>query len=105
MITNGNYNLRMANYFVYMLGSRRHGTLYIGITNNLRRRMDEHKLGLGSQFVKKYRVLRLVHVDTFENPESAIMREKALKKWNRDWKIALIEKENSEWRDLTDLIV
>jgi putative endonuclease len=91
-------------YHVYILASRRYGTLYVGITNDLRRRLDEHRLGVGSEFVKKYRVTNLVHVETFDDPESAIRREKQLKKWNRDWKIRLIEEENLEWRDLSHLI-
>ncbi len=95
----------MSTYTVYILASRKHGTLYIGITNNLRRRLEEHRLGLGSQFVRQYGVTRLVHVETFDDPEAAILREKHLKKWNRDWKIALIEQENPEWSDLSHLIV
>jgi putative endonuclease len=91
-------------YHVYILASRRYGTLYIGITNDLRRRLEEHRLGKGSDFVKQYRVTRLVHVDTFDDPESAIRREKQLKKWNRDWKIRLIEEDNLEWDDLSHLI-
>ena len=91
-------------YYVYVLASRRYGTLYIGVTNDLRRRMEEHRLGLGSEFVKKYRVRRLVYVEPFENAEDAIRREKQLKKWNRDWKIRLIEEENLEWDDLSHLI-
>jgi len=91
-------------YYVYILASRRYGTLYIGVTNDLRRRMEEHRLGLGSEFVKKYRVHRLVYVEPFESAEDAIRREKQLKKWNRDWKIRLIEEENLEWDDLSHLI-
>jgi putative endonuclease len=91
-------------YYVYVLASRRYGTLYIGVTNDLRRRMEEHRLGLGSEFVKKYRVHRLVYVEPFESAEDAIRREKQLKKWNRDWKIRLIEEENLEWDDLSHLI-
>ena len=91
-------------YYVYVLASRRYGTLYIGVTNDLRRRMEEHRLGLGSEFVKKYRVHRLVNVEPFESAEDAIRREKQLKKWNRDWKIRLIEEENLEWDDLSHLI-
>jgi putative endonuclease len=67
--------------------------------------MEEHRLGLGSKFVKQYRVALLVHVETFDDPESAITREKQLKKWNRDWKIRLIEEDNLEWHDLSHLIV
>jgi putative endonuclease len=66
--------------------------------------MEEHCLGLGSEFVKQYRVTRLVHVETFDDPESAITREKRLKKWNRDWKIRLIEQDNLDWQDLSHLI-
>jgi len=88
-------------YYVYMLASKRHGTLYIGVTNDLRTRMEQHRLGHGSVFVKTYKVHRLVYVEPYENAEDAIRREKQLKKWNRDWKIRLIEEENLEWQDLT----
>jgi len=91
-------------YYVYMLASGRHGTLYIGITNNLRARLELHRMGLGSEFVKKYSVHRLVYVEPYENAEDAIRREKQLKKWNRDWKIQLIEQDNLEWKDLSHLI-
>ncbi|MBZ0147532.1 MAG: GIY-YIG nuclease family protein [Pseudorhodoplanes sp.] len=67
-------------YYVYILASRRYGTLYIGITNNLQRRLEEHRLGSGSGFVRQYGVYRLVHIETFDDPESAIQREKRLKK-------------------------
>jgi len=66
--------------------------------------MEEHRLGVGSKFVRQYRVMRLVHIETFDDPESAIRREKQIKKWNRDWKIRLIEENNLEWRDRTDLL-
>jgi len=89
-------------YHVYILASRRYGTLYIGITNDLRRQLEEHRLGKGSEFVRQYRVKRLVHVESFEDPESAIRRENQLKKWNRDWKIRLIEEHNLEWDDLSN---
>lgn len=91
-------------YFVYMLASKRHGTLYIGVTNNLRARLELHRMGKGSEFVKQYNVHRLVCVEPYENAEDAIRREKQLKKWNRDWKIRLIEEDNLEWRDLSHLI-
>ncbi len=91
-------------YYVYILASRRYGTLYIGITNDFRTRLEQHRLGLGSAFVRQYGVHRLVYVETYEWAEDAIRREKQLKKWNRDWKIQLIEKDNLEWRDLSDLI-
>ena len=93
-------------YYVYILASRRHGTLYIGVTNSLSKRMEQHRSnGEGSSFVKTYGVYRLVYVEAFERPDEAIVREKQLKRWKRDWKIELIERENLEWRDLSDLIV
>ncbi len=91
-------------YYVYILASGRHGTLYIGVTNNLRARLEQHRAGRGSKFVSKYKVYRLVHVETFATPQEAIAREKQLKFWRRDWKIELIEKDNLDWSDLSDLI-
>ena len=92
-------------YYVYILASRRYGTLYIGVTNDLSRRIEQHLLGVGSQFVREYKIYRLVHVETFDNPESAIQREKRLKKWNRDWKVRLIEEHNPDWADRTNLLI
>jgi putative endonuclease len=91
-------------YYVYILASRRHGTLYIGVTNSLHKRLEEHRNGEGSLFVKAYGVHRLVYVEIFDRPHEAIAREKQLKRWKRDWKIELIERENLEWRDLSDLL-
>ena len=92
-------------YPVYILASGRHGTLYVGITNSLRKRLEQHRRGQGSAFVKKYGVYRLVYVESYERAEEAIAREKQLKRWKRDWKIELIERDNLEWRDLSHLIV
>jgi putative endonuclease len=92
-------------YYVYILASRRHGTLYIGVTNSLQKRLAEHRDGKGSVFVKTYGVHRLVYVEAFDRADEAIAREKQLKRWRRDWKIELIERENIEWRDLSDLLV
>jgi putative endonuclease len=92
-------------YYVYILASRRHGTLYIGITNSLQKRLEEHRSGKGSEFVRRYAVFRLVYAEAYERVEEAIAREKQLKRWKRDWKIELIERENLEWRDLSDLLV
>jgi len=92
-------------YHVYILASQRNGTLYIGLTNDLQRRLEQHRLGLGSIFVRQYHVHRLVHVETFDDPESAIQREKRLKKWNRAWKIRLIEENNPEWNDQANLLI
>jgi putative endonuclease len=92
-------------YFVYVLASSRYGTLYIGVTNSLRKRIEQHRTGRGSLFAKKYGVFRLVYVETYDRVDEAITREKQLKRWKRDWKIELIERDNLEWRDLSDLIV
>src|ERR1700758_1160695 len=92
-------------FHVYILASRRHGTLYIGVTNSLQKRLEQHRHGDGSSFVKAYGVYRLVYVESYDRPVEAIAREKQLKLWKRDWKIELIERDNLEWRDLSDLIV
>jgi putative endonuclease len=91
-------------YYVYILASGRHGTLYVGITSNLRTRIEQHRAGRGSQFVKKYRISRLVYVETFASPLEAISREKQLKNWRREWKIQLIEEDNRDWSDLSHLL-
>lgn len=87
-------------YFVYILASRMNGTLYVGVTNDLARRVHEHKSGIASNFTQKNGVERLVYAESFENVEEAIAMEKRLKKWRRAWKIQLIEKSNPDWRDL-----
>ena len=92
-------------YYVYILASRRNGTLYIGVTNNLARRVWEHKQGLVEGFTKKYGVHCLVHYEVFARPREAIQREKRLKKWNRAWKIQLIESTNPGWMDLRDTVM
>jgi len=93
-----------AAYYVYILASRRYGTLYIGICNDLGNRLSLHRSGRGSKFVSKYGVTRLVYVETYATPSEAIAREKALKEWHRDGKIRLIEQEKPDWRDLSHLI-
>lgn len=87
-------------YFVYILSSKRNGTLYIGITSNLPKRVWEHKNKLIEGFTKKYNVNNLVYFEQTENAQSAFLREKQLKKWKREWKIELIEKDNPQWKDL-----
>ncbi|MFW5861999.1 MAG: GIY-YIG nuclease family protein [Spirochaetota bacterium] len=89
-------------YFVYILASRKNGTMYIGVTSNLVKRMYEHKEGLLEGFTKKYKVKDLVYYEQAGDVNEAIIREKQLKKWNRQWKINLIEKENPGWLDLFD---
>ena len=88
------------NYCVYILASRRNGTFYVGVTSDLKGRMYQHKSGVIDGFTKKYKVHLLVWYDYTENIESAIQREKQIKKWKREWKLNLIEKENPEWKDL-----
>ena len=78
-----------ATYHVYILASRRHGTLCIGITNNLRARLEQHRTGQGSQFVQRYGVHRLVYTEASASPHEAIAREKQLKNWRREWKIQI----------------
>ena len=87
-------------YYVYILASKIGGTLYIGVTSDLIRRVAEHKLQLVESFTKEYGVVKLIYFEQFGDPENAIKREKRLKKWKRDWKIALIEKDNPDWNDL-----
>ena len=90
----------MKQYCVYILASKRNGTLYIGVTSHLKQRIQEHKQKLVEGFTKKYGVTMLVYYEQTENIMSAIEREKQMKKWNRNWKIRLIEKKNPQWQDL-----
>ena len=92
-------------YFVYILASRIGGTLYIGVTNNLIRRVFEHKSKFVRGFTKRYNVVRLVYYEQYDDIEEAILREKRLKNWNRAWKIRLIEEKNPNWVDLYPEIV
>jgi putative endonuclease len=87
-------------YYVYVLASNKSGTLYIGITNDLKRRVGEHKEGLIEGFTKKYNIRKLVYFEIYNDINEAILREKRLKKWNRSWKIRLIEEMNPKWNDL-----
>ncbi len=90
----------MKQYYVYILASKRNGTLYIGVTSDLLKRIYEHKNDLVDGFTKEYRVHRLVYYEETDDANSAILREKQMKKWNRQWKMELIEKFNPEWKDL-----
>jgi len=89
------------SYFVYILASRRNGTLYIGVTNGLIRRMTEHKGKFVPGFTRKYGVDKLVYFEEYTSILEARARERASKRWHRSWKLALIEKLNPQWRDLT----
>ena len=92
----------MKPYFVYILANKRNGTLYIGVTSDLKKRVYEHKMGLVEGFTKKYNIHKLVYYDVGHDVLGVIAREKQLKKWNRQWKLELIEKTNPEWKDLYD---
>lgn len=95
----------MKQYYVYILASKRNGTLYIGITNDLIKRVWQHKNKLVDGFTKKYGVDKLVYFEDTSDVMSAIAREKQLKNWHRQWKINLIQSKNPEWRDLYQDIV
>ena len=87
-------------YCVYIVASKKNGVLYIGVTSNLQKRIWEHKNNIVKGFTQKYFIHRLVYYEQTENVYSALTREKQLKKWNRSWKIELIEKNNPNWKDL-----
>ena len=87
-------------FYVYILTNRKHGTLYTGVTNDLASRIGLHRSGKGSEFVWKHRLFRLVYAQPFATVAEAIVQEKRLKKWQRSWKIQLIERGNPDWRDL-----
>ena len=90
----------MGQYFVYMLASKRNGTLYIGVTNNLLKRVHQYKNDITEGFTRKYNVHSLVYYEVFNRIQDAITREKQMKKWKRQWKMELIEKSNPNWEDL-----
>lgn len=87
-------------FYVYILTKARNSTFYVGMTSDLPKRVWEHKNGVADSFTKKYGVNTLVYYEIFDDPETAIRREKRLKKWNRSWKMKIIEQINPEWRDL-----
>lgn len=89
-------------YSVHLLASRRNGTLYCGVTNDLLRRVSEHREGRADSFTRRYAVTRLVWFETHSDVNEAIRREKRIKGWNRAWKIAMIEAGNPAWRDLAE---
>ena len=94
--------MRERTYWVYILASRRNGTLYVGVTGDIARRAFEHRTGAVPGFTKAYGVKMLVHCEPFRDVLDAIRREKNLKKWPRRWKLELIENDNPAWRDLYD---
>jgi putative endonuclease len=93
------------HYYVYILASRYRGTLYLGVTNDLSRRVGQHKAGIVPGFTRMYRVKRFVYFEEYASILEARARERVLKRWRREWKFALIEKNNPNWRDLTDDLI
>ncbi len=87
-------------YYVYIMASQRNGTLYIGVTNDLVRRVYEHREGLADGFTKRHGAKSLVYFEVFDGVEQAIQREKTMKRWQRSWKLNQIERDNPTWRDL-----
>src|SRR5438552_18189912 len=92
------------SYYVYIIASRRDGAIYIGVTNDIVRRAYEHRIKAVPGFTSKYNITQLVWFEVYDDPVSAITREKELKKWKRTWKIQLIQAENPEWKDLYESI-
>ena len=92
------------NYYVYILASRKDGAIYVGITNDIVGRIYEHRTKAAPGFTSKYNITRLVWLEIYEDPISAISRERELKKWKRAWKVQLIEAQNPQWEDLYESI-
>ena len=92
------------DYYIYIMASKKNGTIYIGVTSDLPKRVYEHKNDLAEGFTKKYQLHNLVYFEKTQDIESAIKREKQLKKWNRKWKLDLIEENNPKWNDLYEEI-
>ena len=95
--------MRSKKYYVYILSSKHNDVLYIGVTADLSQRLYQHQEKQIDGFTKKYNITKLVHVEEFNSIEAAIIREKQLKKWNRKWKIRLIEQNNPTWEELDSL--
>ena len=95
----------MKQMYVYIMASQKNGTIYVGVTSDLIKRVWQHKNHVIEGFTEQYKVDKLVYYEIWQDELGAISREKTVKHWNRDWKLALIEKENPEWRDLYDDIL
>lgn len=100
-----NNRKKMQNSYIYIMTNKPNGTLYVGVTSDLIKRVYEHKNGFVEGFTKKYKTKKLAYFEVLDSIEDAIAREKQLKNWKREWKVALIEKENMEWKDLYDGLV
>ncbi|MBR1266534.1 GIY-YIG nuclease family protein [Bradyrhizobium sp. AUGA SZCCT0222] len=92
------------SYYVYLIASRKDGAIYIGVTNDIVRRIYEHRIKAVAGFASRYNITRLVWFEIYDDPVSAITREKEIKKWKREWKVALIEAQNPLWKDLYESI-
>jgi putative endonuclease len=92
-------------YYLYILATKKNGTLYVGITANLIKRVFEHKSNVVEGFTQKYNIHNLVYYEVYTDINNAIQREKNIKKWNRNWKIKLINTKNPEWNDLYEVII
>ncbi|MDX2050339.1 MAG: GIY-YIG nuclease family protein [Rickettsiaceae bacterium] len=95
----------MKEYWVYILASKKNGTLYVGVTSDLSRRIYDHKQKLIDGFTKNYNITTLVYAEEFQDINDAIHREKCIKKWKREWKVKLIEERNPDWGDLHESIL
>jgi putative endonuclease len=95
----------MKSFYVYILASERNGTLYIGVTSTIAERINQHKNNAAKGFTQEHQVHRLVYCEIFQDVTAALSREKILKRWKRDWKIRLIEKNNPYWNDLSDTLL
>lgn len=94
----------MKRFYVYILSNKRNGTLYTGVTSDLVKRIYEHKKNLVDGFTKKYSIHRLIWYEPHETAETAIIRERQIKKWKRQWKLELIERHNPQWNDLSETL-
>jgi putative endonuclease len=98
------YGMMERIYYVYIMTNKPGGTLYVGITNDIARRVEEHKSGLVKGFTEKYKLHILVYCESYPTAHEAIAREKQIKEWHRNWKIRLIKTDNPEWKDILELI-
>jgi putative endonuclease len=96
--------MRFRQWFVYVMTNKPFGTLYVGVTGHVSRRVHMHRIGEGGLFTRKYNLSRLVYFEAFDNPRAAIQREKTMKHWPRKWKLNAIDRMNPKWLDLYDLL-
>lgn len=97
--------MRERTFWVYLMASRKGGAIYTGVTSDLANRVHQHREGIGSEHTRRYRIRQLVYAEPYPTAIEAIAQEKRIKKWKRAWKIALIEKDNPDWDDLTEVML